>query len=161
MAILEHLIPDAGEHLSRWRETLIHHANGIERRLDGIREAVQEQQMGPGQITRHLTGDGNSGTGNVVEVHLDPPPGFEWELTHLACAGGAGGGLALYLGIVEPSSILFVVPDAQLNAIILNDLPIPSGARLIARFFSQPASADCAIRIVAKSNEAGMGGGEE
>jgi hypothetical protein len=160
MAILEHLIPDAGEHLTRWRETLDRHACRIEEQLDSIREAIQDAQVEQGQMTRHITGDGNSGTGNSVTITLDPPLGYEWELTLLACVGGADGGLALYLGAVDPSAILFVVPSAQLASEILPDIPIPAGARLVAHFYAQPVNATCSIRLIAKSTETSMGAGE-
>lgn len=160
MAILEHLLPDAGEHLTKWRETLIHHASGIERRLDAIREAVEDRQTTPTQLTRHLSDEGNSGAaGNDVALRLTPPPGFDWELSLVSVVGGTGGGMALYLGSINPGNLLFVIGNAQFASEILPDLPIPAGSVLIAHFYTQPVNTVCAVHLVCKSDGAGMGAG--
>lgn len=159
MAILEHILPDAGEHLTRWRETLIRESNAIRCQLDAIREAVQDQQTTPTRLSRHLSDEGNSGTGNDVALRMAPPSGFDWDLTLVSTVGGTGGGMGLYLGSLNPANLLFVVGNSEFASEILPDIPVPAGSVLIAHFYDQPVNTVCAVHLVLKSVNAEMGAG--
>lgn len=160
MPLLEHLIPDMGEHLTRWRETLMHHAGEIERRLDGIREAVEDRQTTPTTMGRHLTDEGTVAVGgNDIAFRLTPPPGYDWSLSLVTSVAAGASGLALYLDVIAPQALLFVIGDAEFQSEILPDIPIPSGSTLIAHFYDQTAGTNCSIHLVLKSEGGGMGAG--
>lgn len=150
MAILEHLIPNAEQHLSAWRQLLKERSDKIISLLDRIADAV-EDSPDEDRMKRFLSDVVVIGTDGTGVINMRAPAGYEWEASLLACTGTSGGGAALYFSGADASSLLWAVDNAGLHSDILPDIPVPAGVVLVVRFFNMTSGDTASARVLLTS----------
>ena len=115
-------------------------------RLDRISESVER-----GSTQRHrysLSKQGVSDAAGLVEISLYlPQMGSAWFINDIIVTGADAGQFDLYLGSVDNSNLLDTVASPRRNARHAQEIYVPDGANLIARWITQGVGQACTIRL--------------
>lgn len=117
--------------------TVLAHLSAIAQNTEARTESVQYGDY---------SGTDDTGDGTTAEVKLYTREGYFWRVNQAAITGGLEGNCAVYLGTINPESLIDVITNTGKN-ISTAKYYVPRNSVLIFHFYEQPENQVCTAHI--------------